>query len=85
MEAANELASALKAAIGCDVHSVVWRFDQAPDLFKKLSKNGGDEDWVVLVFTGDDAWHPWTEALGCFDVQEFDFKCGATVLIGCHS
>jgi len=27
----------------------IWRFDTAPDIYKSLSINGGDEDWLVLI------------------------------------
>lgn len=28
---------------------IVWRFRDAPEFLKKLSDNGGDEDWLALV------------------------------------
>lgn len=31
----------------------VWRFADAPEWYKNLSHNGGDEDWVIAV-TADD-------------------------------
>lgn len=30
----------------------VWRFDDAPAAYKKLSDHGGDEDWVVFIPAG---------------------------------
>jgi hypothetical protein len=28
---------------------IIWRFEDAPEEFKKLSPHGGDEDWVAFV------------------------------------
>lgn len=30
----------------------VWRFDDAPEELRRLSRHGGDEDWVVMVPAG---------------------------------
>lgn len=40
----------------------VWRWEDAPEHLKKLSDNGGDEDWVALVPFGlDESYIPWLE------------------------
>ena len=28
---------------------IIWRFEDAPEDFRNLSDNGGDEDWVAFV------------------------------------
>lgn len=27
----------------------IWRFKDAPEIYRNLSTNGGDEDWVVVM------------------------------------
>lgn len=36
----------------------VWRFEEAPEEYRRLSDNGGDEDWLVLVpsHVANDNW-----------------------------
>jgi hypothetical protein len=43
----------------CDLESMilVWEFHEAPEEYQLLSKNGGDEDWVVVIHkTKWDSW-----------------------------
>lgn len=27
----------------------IWKFDQAPSIYKEMSNSGGDEDWIALI------------------------------------
>jgi len=68
----------------------VWRFHDAPEEFKNLSDNGGDEDWVALIppwFIDEDV--PWLDSgsFGCFCIDEYthpDYP-GYKIKIGCHA
>lgn len=65
----------------------VWPFEHAPDKYKKLSQNGGDEDWIAFVPDPlSDAYINWLEcpAFGCFDVSEYKVS-GGIIKIGAHS
>ena len=66
----------------------VWPWDDAPEEFRRLSQNGGDEDWVAFVPNKyKDMPLPWLENHGfdsCYDPQVIDVKFGV-VYIGAHS
>lgn len=63
----------------------VWAFSEAPKKYKKLSKNGGDEDWVAFVpHLYNDQWICWLEHLGCCCTEEHPVA-GGTIVIGCHA
>jgi len=70
----------------------VWEFHAAPKKYQNMSKNGGDEDWVVVVpaaiMPSIDAyeWIPnWImHTDSCLDPQEIRCK-GEIVFIGSHS
>lgn len=32
-----------------DLPVLLWPFQQAPEVFRRLSQNGGDEDWIAFV------------------------------------
>lgn len=68
---------------------LVWEFDKAPQELKDLSRNGGDEDWVVYVPVGalECAWIPaWLEEIDtCKEPQRIQMECGALVYIGSHA
>ncbi len=67
---------------------MVWRFEDAPDEFRRLSDHGGDEDWLAYVpesFEG--SWIGWMESgtpFGVCDVSEHKVD-GGTVHIGAHA
>lgn len=68
---------------------LVWEFDKAPQELKDLSRNGGDEDWVVYVPAGalKCGWTPvWLEDIDtCGEPQRIQMECGALVYIGSHA
>jgi len=71
-------------------HIKVWRFQDAPEELKNMSKNGGDEDWVALVPQKfEDEYIPWIESnsFGRCCVNEYVYLVypGYRVFIGCHS
>lgn len=67
----------------------VWRFEDAPKKYQKLSQNGGDEDWIALVpqcMAND--WIGWLEEgtiFGCCCVHQYTLKNGDVIRIGCHA
>lgn len=67
----------------------VWRFEDAPDDYKCLSTNGGDEDWVAVVprhMMND--YIPWLNPctpFGICDVDVYDGPDGNLVYIGSHA
>lgn len=67
----------------------IWKFRNAPQEYRDLSENGGDEDWVAVMTT--EFWEkfdPWFlhegTAFGSCCVDEYKYE-GKTVLIGCHA
>jgi hypothetical protein len=65
----------------------VWRFDDAPEELRRMSTNGGDEDWIVEIPPGADADTRWIEATGCCDVAlcSHPTRDGWTLAIGVHA
>lgn len=67
---------------------IVWRFEDAPEHYKALSTNGGDEDWVAFVPGSlDEHYIGWLEvgsSFGCWDVSRYVVD-GGSVRIGSHS
>lgn len=66
----------------------VWPFSDAPEIFRSLSKHGGDEDWLALCPPGSDQSPWWAESgtpFGCCDVSSHTLDDGSVVLIGAHS
>lgn len=69
---------------------LVWRFEDAPEKYSKLSGHGGDEDWLAFVPNSlKDEWIPWLESgpssgFGCCDVSEHPVD-GGIVYIGAHA
>lgn len=69
----------------------VWRFEDAPEEYQKLSTNGGDEDWLVLIpaqivdkiFYYEDMPY-WMEKMGCCSVDKYPLENGDIVVIGAH-
>lgn len=76
----------------------IWQWQDAPEALRKLSDNGGDEDWVAVVPAAladawaalADAWIPWVDEgsrFGCCDVSEYPHPDlpGHVVKIGSHA
>lgn len=66
----------------------VWEFDKAPQEYKNLSQNGGDEDWVVLIPKADQTHYyiPWLDRIdSCNEPQEFTLPNGDKLYIGAHA
>ena len=72
-----------------DKHIQVWAWPDAPPILKKLSDNGGDEDWLAIVpphlATKNIQW--LGSSFGCFCVDEYKHPWlkGYVVRIGCHA
>lgn len=69
----------------------VWPFSEAPDTYRQMSTNGGDEDWVALVpLEWKDRYYiGWLEAgmspcFGCCCIDWYEHRDG-WVVIGAHS
>lgn len=66
----------------------IYKFNDAPEELKKLSTNGGDEDWIAIIPPSlQDKYIPWFEegsSFGCFKVEEYMLGNRDKVLIGCH-
>ena len=65
-----------------------WHFREAPEMYRKLSTNGGDEDYLAFVPNTTDAPY-WMQdsgygVFGTFCVDEYQVE-GGTVYIGSHS
>jgi hypothetical protein len=71
----------------------VWRFEDAPSRLRKLSRCGGDEDWVIYVpkavaLVGErEGWAWWKEepVLGDWFVQVEQLPGGDVVAIAAHA
>lgn len=69
-------------------YAIVWRFEDAPDDLKKLSDNGGDEDWLAEFRCKSRGAVPrWIESMGrCnLDILDHPTRPGWSVAIGSHS
>ena len=66
---------------------LIWPFDKAPEKYRKLSTNGGDEDWVVFVPSvyEKEFWWTWLEKTDSLDEPDQFPVEGGTVYIGCHA
>lgn len=66
----------------------VWTFYDAPEEYKKLSRNGGDEDHVAFVPSHlEDRYYKFLEdgtAFGCCCVDEYEVE-GGKIYIGAHA
>jgi hypothetical protein len=71
----------------------VWRFQDAPQRLRKLSRHGGDEDWIVLVpkhldnrrIDPWDCWWRQTPLFGDWFLQEERLPNGDIVMITAHA
>lgn len=75
------------------MHTKVWDWKNAPEDLKRLSQNGGDEDWLVFVPVQIyDMWYYdpfWIEAMdSCRDPQKIRLvtpEYDGFVFIGAHA
>ena len=71
-----------------DMMIKVWRFEDAPQEYRDLSTNGGDEDWIAFVpsVIGDEyiGWLDDGSSFGCCCVDQHNVE-GGVIKIGCHS
>ena len=76
-----------------DIESIVepikiWKFELAPEKYRKLSTFFGDEDWLALVpplYKNDYLSFLECEAFGCCDVDIINLKNNYKIYIGCHA
>lgn len=66
----------------------VWRFEDAPEEYRKLSTNGGDEDWLALIpHAQANDYISWTESGGfdaCQDPSTY-YHADGIIKIGAHA
>lgn len=69
-------------------HIQIWNWEKAPQEFKNLSCNGGDEDWVAFVpaeYRQESLiWMEEGTAFGCCSVHVIEVE-GGEIHIGCHA
>jgi len=67
----------------------IWPWKTAPKKYKKLSDNGGDEDWVVYVpgeYLAEVENSIWlTATSSTADPQKILLESGDYIFIGSHS
>jgi len=61
--------------------TLVYPWKDAPDVFRALSENGGDEDFVIV--SRGDVW--WAYKLAVCDEDVYDVGDGIYVTITAHS
>lgn len=67
----------------------LWLWKQAPERYRQLSTNGGDEDYVILC-TSSSRFDDWDQAeslarrLAVCDFDKYEHEDG-TVWITCHA
>lgn len=67
---------------------LVWRFEDAPEEFRKLSQHGGDEDYLAVMPADYNGYTPmWLEygSFGVCDIEQHILEDGRRVFIGAHS
>ena len=66
---------------------LIWRFEDAPEEFQKLSQFCGDETWIAFVPDSlSDEYIGWLTDGASFapcSIEEFKIKDGI-IKIGCH-
>jgi hypothetical protein len=64
---------------------VVWPFEHAPKMYRSMSDNGGDEDWVAVV-PPMEVYPWWLDKLDtCEEPQVYEIADGYKVYIGSHA
>ena len=75
--------------MSCCAATVLWRWKDAPEEYKKLSGHGGDEDWVIIIPKDMAGWSPflmvgdYLTGFGWLDEHELDG--GDWVVICAHA
>jgi hypothetical protein len=72
-------------------HIKIWQFSNAPEEYKELSTNGGDEDWIAFI--PDEMDETRDAHLGFLEEgTPFGWCCvnehlvpNGRILIGCHA
>lgn len=75
---------------GAGAPILVWRFDEAPEEYQKLSPHGGDEDWLALIppayeKAGAPDWIIENSAFAICHLSMHRLSGGFMVAIGTHS
>lgn len=69
----------------------IWRFEDAPEMYQRLSTNGGDEDWIVVYPEGEDENTmreidmKVVERLTVCDYDMYTAEDGRRIAITCHA
>lgn len=66
---------------------LVWRFEDAPEVYRAMSTNGGDEDWIAFVPDAlREAWVSWMDYLTyhCGTPEEVEVP-GGVIRIWSHT
>ena len=75
----------------------IWKFANAPEYYRKLSKHGGDEDWIALVpeglmgellvdvFFGGSFPNTRYNPFGCSSIESHLLTSGDMIYIGAHA
>jgi len=68
----------------------IWKFDDAPEVYRNLSTNGGDEDWLIVFPEGETEDSQWTmeyaiERMAVCDVDYHTAPDGRRIAITCHA
>lgn len=92
IEVSEKLLSRLQNSLARAI--IVWRFEDAPEEYRRLSTNGGDEDWVILIPVelsepNDKRCYGCEYIFDHFDAgnepQRFVLEDNSIVLIGSHA
>lgn len=61
---------------------LLWPFEVAPEKYRRLSENGDDEEWLMVV--PRDSWLPTDWMYLSERVDHYDLPDGVTVVVGSH-
>ena len=68
------------------VHPILfWPWQYAPENYKKMSRHGGDEDWVALIPKSLKDFDYWIDRLEVCDIEKFILQNGDQLWIGAHA
>ena len=70
-----------------DAPILIWDFQKAPPSLQRLSINGGDEDWLILI-KKEIYVNSYINFLNCWafpDIDVHDIGSGYLVLISSHA
>lgn len=63
---------------------MIWKWTDTPEIFKKLSQHGGDEDWVARIPPHFEI-PKWIWSIGVCRTDLHVLDNGARILIGAHA